>query len=278
MSTEILTACPVCGEQYWVEKIFIGQEAECEECGTQFTVDEQSSTEETPDIVPLPYPGLTMVRLRAGSFWRGSDAGYLAEGPRHKVVLSYDFWIATFPVTQELYEHVTKENPSRFEGPRHPVERVSWHQAQEFCHMLTQSALAGGLIPEGFGFRLPTGAEWELACKGDEGPDWPETIGDHAWMRDNSERTTHPVGEKRPNRLGLCDMLGNVGEWCLDWYAPYGEGDAVDPKGPRTGEKRERRGGGYASSRARCRPADRLGVDPSHRSSRIGFRVVMAAR
>ncbi len=141
------------------------------------------------------------------------------------------FFLAKFPVTQELYFEITKKNPSTIKGNRLPVETVTWAEAVIFCNTLsTQSGLklcysfdnnnAGEITfnPSADGFRLPTEAEWEYACKaGTTGIGYGK-LDLIAWYKDNSNQTTHPVGEKLPNAWGLYDMLGNVWEWCSDLY------------------------------------------------------------
>lgn len=140
------------------------------------------------------------------------------------------FLLAKFPVTQALYFAVTNEDPSTIKGSKHPVETVTWKEAVSFCNKLS---ILAGMHPsyeirgEGEeisfditanGFRLPTEAEWEYACKaGTTGNRYAE-LHQVAWFKDNSSLTTHIVGQKEPNPWGLYDMLGNVWEWCSDIY------------------------------------------------------------
>lgn len=140
------------------------------------------------------------------------------------------FLLSKFPVTQGFYFDVTKEEPSSIKGNGNPVETVTWKDAVVFCNKLSARI---GLSPcytikEGNeeivfdrtanGFRLPTEAEWEYACKaGSRGIRYGE-LNLIAWFKDNSGKTTHPVGQKEPNAWGLYDMLGNVWEWCSDIY------------------------------------------------------------
>ena len=140
------------------------------------------------------------------------------------------FLLGKFPVTQEFYFEVTKEESSTFKGNKHPVETITWKEAVCFCNVLS---IRTGLTPcytiqeekeeisldiTADGFRLPTEAEWEYACKaGTTGIRYGE-LNKIAWFKDNSEKTTHTVGQKEPNAWGLYDMLGNVWEWCSDIY------------------------------------------------------------
>jgi len=140
------------------------------------------------------------------------------------------FLLSIFPVTQDFYLEITKETPSTFKGGSRPVETVTWKDAVVFCNSLSEKS---GLIScyslsedndeiifdqTANGFRLPTEAEWEYACKaGTSGIRYGE-LDLIAWYKGNSERTTHNVGLKEPNSWGLYDMLGNVWEWCSDLY------------------------------------------------------------
>jgi formylglycine-generating enzyme required for sulfatase activity len=126
-------------------------------------------------------------------------------------------------------------NPSHFKGNNLPVENVSWNDVQEFIRKLNQQT--------GKRYRLPTEAEWEYAARGgSQGSSTKyagsNSIGDVAWYDGNSGNKTQPVGQKRPNELGLYDMSGNVWEWCADWYGPYSSASQTNPQGPSSGSDR----------------------------------------
>ena len=145
---------------------------------------------------------------------------HISEKSRHTVTISKGFWIGQTPVTQAAYTKVAGTNPSHFNGDRLPVESVSWDDAKAYCERVEM--------------RLPSEAEYEYAARGGSpdtryGP--PDQI---AWYYANSGGTTHEVALKQANAFGLYDMLGNVWEWVADWYAPYNDASAVDPKGPPT--------------------------------------------
>jgi formylglycine-generating enzyme required for sulfatase activity len=206
------------------------------------------------------------------------------------VHLTYPFWMSRCLITQAQFREVMARNPSYFEGDDLPVESVTWQEALEFCRRLTEIERVAKRISPSLHFRLPTEAEWEYACRaglrpaaeGQEEPAelrafWrgdPEALKAYAWFDLDSEETPHPVGTLKPNPWGLYDLLGNVAEWCMDWYGPYPEGEVTDPKGPEAGRRKVRRGGGWASVARRCRAADRIGVAPATASGLIGFRVV----
>jgi formylglycine-generating enzyme required for sulfatase activity len=216
--------------------------------------------------------GMKLKLIPAGTFLMGASADaeltkmHPVESerarPAHTVRISRSFYIGEYEVTQEQYQATVALTPSRFGGnPNLPVDSVSWYEAIEFCNRLSEKEsrrryyqIEGQQVSivGGDGYRLPTEAEWEYACRGGtqtiypHGDDW-ERIDLFAWTGTNSGKQTHPVGELKPNRFGLYDMTGNVFEWCWDWYGKYpDDGDsAEDPKGPATGTSRVSRGCAY---------------------------------
>jgi eukaryotic-like serine/threonine-protein kinase len=223
---------------------------------------------------------MELVRIPAGKFLMGSPENekdrHAEEGPRHEVTISKPLFLGIHEVTQEQYEAVLGQNPSRFKWAANPVENVSWNNAVEFCKRASEKT--------GKRFRLPTEAEWEYACRagtktrfnfGDD----DEGLNDHGWHSGNSESKTHPVGQKKPNAWGLYDMHGNVWEWCADWYDEkyYGRSPKADPTGPAGGKSRALRGGSWLVLPGACRVADRRGSDPDTTGDYFGFRVAVAA-
>ena len=199
-----------------------------------------------------------MVLIPAGTFTMGDGAGRPDETP-HTVSVS-SFYLDRYPVTQELYEKVMGVNPSKHKGKKNPVERTQWTDAVRFCNKCSELE---GLTPcynldtwecdfDADGYRLPTEAEWEYACRagstgkycfGDDEAELPK----YAWFKPHSQGKPQPVGQKQPNRWGLYDMHGNVWQWCHDWYGEnyYAESPAENPRGPATGKMRVLRGGAW---------------------------------
>ena len=263
---------------------------------------------ENGSVISSPF-GYEMVHVPGGSFQMGDTVGggYSGETPVHTVTLS-DFYIGKYEVTQALYQSVTGDNPSvLFKGGNLPVVSVSWYDAIEFCNKLSERE---GLTPaymgsgtgvtwnrNATGYRLPTEAEWEYAAKGGNGsPENYKYAGSNdvngvAWYKDNSGRTTHAVGTKAPNGLGIYDMSGNVWEWCWDWYGNYSSGAQTNPTGASSPDSsafsnsllylrrllesnRVSRGGSWDSSAENVRSASRGNYYPSSRYGFIGFRLV----
>jgi formylglycine-generating enzyme required for sulfatase activity len=257
-------------------------------------------------VTALPRtPRVEMVAIKPGGFNMGPGEPGVPqdEKARNWVRITKPFEIGKFEVTQEEFEAVTGRNPSHFtpktvsdlkDTHRHPVETVSWLDAVQFCNRLS---LRHGLKPyyrvdgrsvvrlAGPGYRLPTEAEWEYACRAGTKTRW--SFGDdmkeldrYAWHAGNSDNLTHPVGKKLPNPWGLHDMYGNVPEWCWDRFEkdPLANSPAIDPPGPPgDGDLRVVRGGawngreGQAASDSRSKLGIAYGVEGG--LHHIGFRV-----
>ena len=231
---------------------------------------------------------------------------------QHEVTLS-SFWMGRYEVTQKQYSEIVGKNPSDFQGDNNlPVENVSWYDAVVFCNMLSEQH---GLKPcysidmsredknntnrfdklkyvvkvlGGNGFRLPTEAEWEYACRAGTasafhyGNSLDSTManfdGNYPYNAEtgiNREKTT-AVGSFKPNAFGLYDMSGNVAEWCRDWYGVYPDG-TIDPKSADRGRDRVLRGGCWVSFATDLRSAYRARGWPSDRNYCTGFRVVRSS-
>ena len=227
-----------------------------------------------------------MKLVEAGMFQMGSTSGDSSEQPVHSVTLTKDYYMGETEVTQALWYAVMGQSPTSdgdrpWERPwestyglgdQYPAYRVSWDDCQTFITKL--NALTGVT------FRLPTEAEWEYAAKGGKKSNGytyagSNTIGDVAWYYNNSNSTTHAVGTKFANELGLYDMSGNVWEWCQDWYGDYSSDVQTDPTGPSSGSDRVLRGGSWDDGATICRVADRFYFTPTYRDNYRGFRLAL---
>ena len=219
-----------------------------------------------------------MVYVEGGTFdmgattEQGSDA-YSGEKPVHSVTLS-GYYIGKCEVTQELWEAVMGSNPSNFKGAQNPVESVSWNDCQEFVSRL--NSLTGRT------FRLPTEAEWEYAARGGNKSrhykySGSDNIDDVAWHDGNSGGSTHAVGTKAANELGIYDLSGNVWEWCSDWYGFYNEGAETNPQGPLSVYPpfRVLRGGSWGNDARGCRVSNRNLSGPGNSNGHSGLRLVL---
>ncbi len=239
------------------------------------------------------------VALPGGTFLMGSPEDEEDrdddEGPVHEVRVS-PFEIMQRPVTRETYAETMGKDPGWPEGDadQRPVNNVNWLDAALFCNRLSaKEGLAECYRIQGKevswdraadGYRLPTEAEWEYACRAGTQTRW--SFGDdeaeldrYAWYGANSNNETHPVGEKEANPWQLHDMHGNVYEWCWDWFAPYPEDPQEDPAGPdRRSSFRVLRGGAFFFTPRNLRSAFRDRFGPEVRGGFIGFRCVRSPR
>jgi formylglycine-generating enzyme required for sulfatase activity len=197
------------------------------------------------------------------------------ERPVHAVTV-HSFCLAKFPVTQSQWQAVMGTNPSGHPGPDRPVDSVSWEDCQKFLARLCEKS--------GMPFRLPTEAEWEYAARSCGRPEkWAGTnrddeVGAFAWFVGNSRGTSQPVGLKRPNRLGLHDMSGNVWEWCQDGYGEtyYAHSPQQDPVEAEPRARRVTRGGSWAEDREFLVTVWRGALQPDFRLKTHGLRVAIS--
>jgi formylglycine-generating enzyme required for sulfatase activity len=254
--------------------------------------DESAPTAAAPEIITTQ-GGLEMVRIPAGRFQMGSANGKEDEAPVREVAIAA-FLMDRHEMTQAHFVKHVPVNGSHFKGPDRPVEMISWGDAALFCNKRSRAEGFNPCYDEDTGecnftangYRLPTEAEWEYACRAGAAGDYyfgadPRLLSQYAWYADNADKQTKPVGKKKPNAWGLYDMLGNVAEWCNDVYQAdyYRSGPAADPRGPSDGERRVLRGGAWNSKPDACRSAIRVGETPGFQDAcfardAIGFRCV----
>ncbi|MDR1626857.1 MAG: SUMF1/EgtB/PvdO family nonheme iron enzyme [Spirochaetia bacterium] len=221
--------------------------------------------------------------IDGGAFRMGSpasEAGRRDDETAHSVTLG-PFYMGKFEVTQKEYQAIMGKNPSGFPGEKNPVESLTWFDAIAYCNARSQKE---GLTPayelrgrnvtwnrQSTGYRLPTEAEWEFACRtGHAG-------GAVSNIANVNTKATSAVGSFEANAWGLYDMIGNVWEWCWDWYGEYGEAALSNPGGPDAGPGRVVRGGGYYNEGELLRPARRGHDPPTRMVDNLGFRLVRSA-
>jgi formylglycine-generating enzyme required for sulfatase activity len=224
-----------------------------------------------------------MVLLKSGAFMMGDEDEVDAQP--HQVSVSA-FYMDKYLVTQKEYQRVMGKNPARWQGSANPIEQVRWSDAVRYCNKRSELA---GLEPcydlekwqcdfSKNGFRLPTEAEWEYACRAGTktayffGNDAGQ-LGKYAWFEDNSGGKPHPVGQKQANPWGIYDICGNVWEWCNDYYQVdyYQQSPSVDPRGPEQGESKVVRGGAWKFSAESCRSAYRYNENPGYTDVCFGY-------
>ena len=227
------------------------------------------------------------VWINPGTFVMGSpvsEEGRSSDEIQHIVTLTQGFWMSRHEVTQAEYEMVmgsspaglggSNFNPTGIKGPNFPVSTVNWDEAVTYCQRLTDRERKAGRIAADQSYRLPTEAEWEYAARATATGSLYGELNAIAWHSGNSGSSLHEVEGKQPNSWGLYDMLGNVWEWCADWYGDYSTGSVTDPSGPSSRTGRVRRGGGWGFNNAGwVRLANRRGITAN---GLMGFRPVLS--
>lgn len=214
-----------------------------------------------------------MVSVEGGTFMMGRMIKWYEDSDEdeHEVTLS-SYSINKYQVTQKEWMPIMNNNPSEIKGDNKPVTNVSWDDCISFIHKLNS-------ITE-MNFRLPTEAEWEYAARGGNKTNGYKYAGSNnsdviSWTLWNSNNTTHEVGSKNPNELGLYDMCGNVWEWCQDYYCSYAKTDKENPSGPAKGSSRVMRGGCYFMDRNNCTVYTRGKNSPEQKQLHTGFRLAL---
>jgi formylglycine-generating enzyme required for sulfatase activity len=249
-------------------------------------------------IVGFTFPGAEtpqgqappgMIPVKGGALPMGNSEKFNDEEPMHRITLNR-YCIGKYEVTQKEWQAVMGNNPSLFKNENNPVENVTWYDVVEYCNKRSQKenltpcySGSGDEITCNFqanGYRLPTEAEWEYACRGGaksqnyvySGSNNADEV---AWYENNSMQP-QPVGQKKPNEIGIYDMSGNIWEWCWDWYDKdfYKNSPSTNPKGPATGKNRSYRSGGSGGRIQWLRSTGRYNIKSSYKRYNMGFRVV----
>jgi formylglycine-generating enzyme required for sulfatase activity len=212
-----------------------------------------------------------------------------------KVFVTKGYWLGKYEVTQSEWKQVIKTEPWKGqrrtkEGADFPATYVSWKDATDFCHRLTEQERQAGRLSNAWEYTLPTDAQWERGCRARTETTFSfgndkSKLHDYAWFRDNAwdvdEQYAHRVGQKKANSWGLCDMHGNVWEWCRDVYAgtqnvASGRDPEAKPDEKTDGSFRVIRGAGWINDAVDCRSAIRSGASTSGQDNLIGFRVALS--
>lgn len=241
----------------------------------------------TEELFTISGVTFKMILVEGDTFWMGAQSddpnamnydpnAYSNESPVHQVTLN-NFYMGETEVTQALWQAVMGNNPSHFFGYNLPVETVSWGDCQFFISELNE-IFASQL--DGRQFALPTEVEWEFAARGGKNTHGYKYSGGNnisgvAWYKDDSGTTTHAVGTKLPNELGLYDLSGNVEEWCNDWYNAYNDGIQTNPLNRSINSDYVCRGGGWNYQAKNCRVSCRNHNAPSNCNYYLGLRLVL---
>lgn len=217
-----------------------------------------------------PVIDIRLVKIPPGTFSMGGES-FPNQKPIHKVEIKEEFYIGKYEVTQEQWQSLMGNNPSHFTGEANlPVENVSWVDIKKFLETLNGKS-------NKYIYRLPSEAEWEYAARATTTGDFAGDLDSMGWYGVNSERKTHPVGQKQPNAFGLYDMHGNVYEWCEDSWHPNYEGAPIDGSAwvdsPNI-ELRVLRGGSWYYSAINSRSSYRTNFKAKSNDNGLGLRVV----
>lgn len=247
----------------------------------QITLIENKKKEsETANSISIPVKdgiNIEMIKVEAGTFMMGATKEvkepYKIELPAHEVLLTEDYYIGKYEVTQALWNVVMDSKYSTNDGDLLPKNYVSWNDCQEFIEKLNKIT--------GLKFRLPTEAEWEYAARGGKKSkrylySGSNNVLDVAWYDGNSSNKRHPVGTKQANELGIFDMGGNVSEWCQDLWGQYQNDSQINPLGSSAGTKHVLRGGNYFFDIRICYLSYRMFAESNYKDAFSGFRLALS--
>ena len=243
-------------------------------------IENKKKESETANSISIPVKdgiNIEMIKVEAGTFMMGATKEvkepYKIELPAHEVLLTEDYYIGKYEVTQALWDVVMDSKHSTNDGDLLPKNYVSWNDCQEFIEKLNKIT--------GLKFRLPTEAEWEYAARGGEKSkrylySGSNNVLDVAWYDGNSSNKRHPVGTKQANELGIFDMGGNVSEWCQDLWGQYQNDSQINPLGSSAGTKHVLRGGNYFFDIRICYLSYRMFAESNYKDASVGFRLALS--
>lgn len=274
MITALLTLVPVMAVSIWI--VVQRSPTGAQETGSPLLA-EQLESGAAGRKLRMPMVGdvyMDYCYISSGSMALGSTPDNKMrsrDGQRFEVVFENHFWMARTQVTQKQYQTIMNRQPSVFSGPDHPVENVSWEDAQEFVERLNKRAI----LPKRWSFSLPSEMQWEYACKAGTQSEYSGgSLDEVGWYSSNSKSKTQPVAFKKPNPWGLHDMHGNVWEWCSDWFTSQFLTE-TDPGRAFMGIMKVKRGGSWGSGAEECKSSSRRGSSPTEKNSLTGFRTVI---
>ncbi len=232
-----------------------------------------------------------MVEIKAGNFEMGGQNEAYSSLPIHTVTITYDFYMSKYEITQAQWKKASDTYPNYLPddvGDNKPATQLDWFTIVKWCNAASERdgfepcyTINGEEVTCDFtknGYRLPTEAEWEYACRAGTSGDYyfTNTLDDNAWYSSNSGKHLNEVGKKQANQWGLYDIYGNAAEWCWDWFSEYSENSEIDPRGPNSGDGNGKiiRGGSAQSSEASVNSWYRMDLSPVMRERMVGFRVV----
>ena len=253
--------------------------ADSQESASEYDLTRLANTVEgfapKPNYIVKSALNMELIWCPPGSFIMGPGEANADDGPAHPVILTKGFYLGKYEVTQEEYEKVIGNNPSRFKGAKLPVEGIRWNDAIAFCARLNQR----GRLPRGLSFSLPTEAQWEYACRAASKSNysWGNNINpDLANYSSSGFEKTVLVGSYQQNPWGFFDMHGNVREWTFDFRGIYKGYLVADPVGSNAEPNRAYRGGSWNVSAQYVRSTGRSRFPKNHRANEIGFRLCLA--
>ncbi len=241
-----------------------------------FTID--LGDQNTIDMIWVPAGKFTM-----GNLENSNNTEKHQDEHAHKVEITEGYWLSKYEITQKQWIYfmgstILEQQKKQYKkwkirgiGDTIPMYFISWEECIDFCKKLNIQEKKQ--LPKNYQFSLPTEAQWEFAAKNFSNTSVP--LDSIAWYRSNSNKTIHPVGQKKPNKLGIHDLRGNLSEWCYDWYGKYPLDSVINPTGPKNGERKVVRGGSWFGVAYNTQATTRFSDPPKNGYTSIGLRLAL---